>query len=192
MFFFFLQCHYFNNYILGKTCSFNPGYVTGGKAIIVGTENTEDDCAILVKRTEPTARGASWSVRGKTCWADFGNRFVSAVSVRENLRACFFEGTFSPIPIYILILFVLIYVFAKYLSVIVIIGDCSCRNHKLNGFGNCEGRNITIGSYTGPLCYVKEPTGCSDLQGPEKLRWSWEPCQSKGKIYTSITRHCNI
>ena len=94
-----LHCHYFNNFKLAKPCSFYSGDVTGGREIRVGMRNNEDECARLVKMTEPTARGAKWYT-WQSCYAEFGNQAV----VRGSGRACLFAGTFSSIPVCYLII----------------------------------------------------------------------------------------
>ena len=62
------------------------------------------------------------------------------------------------------------------------IGGCSCSNHiSFSGYGNCqqlyEGR---------PLCYVNEPSACSDLRDSntetEGIQWSFEAC-GNGKMW---------
>ena len=52
--------------------------------------STEDECARLVKNTEPRASGATWGVQQGDCYAELGNQISSS----QGYRACLFEGTF--------------------------------------------------------------------------------------------------
>lgn len=62
---------------------------------------------------------------------------------------------------------------------IVFSGDCSCSNFvdSTSGFGNCQ--KIEIAS-KGPICYVNEPTNCSDrsLSSRMERNYSSEACKN--------------
>ena len=57
-------------------------------------------------------------------------------------------------------------------------GDCSCSNFVDNtsGFGNCQKIEIQ----TGPICYVKELSNCSDLLLSSRMErnYSSEACKN--------------
>ena len=55
--------------------------------------------------------------------------------------------------------------------------ECSCSEEVgARGYGNCHQ------SYNGPICYVNEPTTCTDVVnagGGGRTGYSWEACQSR-------------
>jgi hypothetical protein len=69
----------------------------------------------------------------------------------------------------------------NHFSYFVIADDCSCRNFVDSaGFGNCE-----LSNHNGPLCYVNEPSSCTDLVTVvEGEQYSNEACAKiSGNIY---------
>ena len=46
------------------------------------------------------------------------------------------------------------------------------------GYGNCKKSYWTENSQgKGPICYVKEPSNCTDLQKADDDQYSWEACK---------------
>ena len=64
-----------------------------------------------------------------------------------------------------------------------ILGGCNCKDFvNPNGYGNCNKKYKK-----GPICYVNQPTSCSDIK-PSKSnageRLSWEACKGTyGYLY---------
>ena len=87
-----LHCNDLYNCKLARACSFSDGDVKGGSEDGLGYTNSEDECAILVKKKKPTATGATWQTSGmwkRYCYAEFGDRIGS----KSGYRACLFKGT---------------------------------------------------------------------------------------------------
>ena len=61
-------------------------------------------------------------------------------------------------------------------NLLIIIEECSCSNfvEDIYGYGNCS-----LSYEKGPICYVNEPSNCTDLafSSRVKKRYSWEACK---------------
>ena len=86
-----------STFLLAPLCSFADGNVVG-LHMYLNVTNSEDECAILVKKKNPKATGAlldSRNKRLKLCYAVFGDRIKRS----SALRACLFPGTLLSITI---------------------------------------------------------------------------------------------
>ena len=68
---------------------------------------------------------------------------------------------------------------------------CTCTSFvNKNGYGNC----MKEFNGKGPLCYVKEPSTCTDLEGStiaDGRNYSWNACSNQGyhfNIFISISK----
>ena len=76
-------------------CVFYDGHHSraGGVYRKVGNKNTEQECAELVKATEPSAIGAIWDTDGSNrCYAAIGT--ASTLAADNRYRACLFTGKY--------------------------------------------------------------------------------------------------
>ena len=68
--------------------------------------------------------------------------------------------------------------------------DCSCSNHTAGIFGRCRSKYERSKYKSGPMCYVNEPSNCTDLVfSKSQKRWySWEACVKsiKGNWYVCV------
>jgi len=64
--------------------------------------------------------------------------------------------------------------------------DCKCHPEMFDsvGYGNCQKSYWTDVMPEGPICYVKEPSNCTDLQKAGNSQYSWEACKLR-------TENCN-
>ena len=67
---------------------FVVGRGSGGNAKFIGNTTTDDECANLVRRTEPRANGASRSRYG-SCYAEFG---ATGSDGSHIYRTCLFRS----------------------------------------------------------------------------------------------------
>ena len=75
-------------------CKFFVGFAAGGTWKRIGRANTDDECAALVTRKEPSANGATWdsdvdSSTGGGCFAEFG---AIGKTIARGYRTCLFKG----------------------------------------------------------------------------------------------------
>ena len=68
-------------------CVFTEGDVEGEREYI-GKVDNEKKCADKVRREKPLATGATWSKKGKGCYADSGR----SIKKDELNRSCLFRG----------------------------------------------------------------------------------------------------
>ena len=85
-----------SNIYCSETCEFFDGYVQSPTQEDLDDANTEQECARLVKKTKPSAIGATWYKSGSrkyTCTADFGYgaKIVYSPSYPHH-RGCLFSG----------------------------------------------------------------------------------------------------
>ena len=65
------------------------GELTGGGGEQVGVTSTDDECANLVRRTDPKANGASRHQNSGRCYAEFK---TTSSDTDRNWRHCVFRG----------------------------------------------------------------------------------------------------
>ena len=53
------------------------------------------------------------------------------------------------------------------------------------GYGNCK-TSWSFGGKTGPICWVNQPSVCTDKTRHSFGEYSWEACLKKGNIHTPL------
>ena len=82
----------FHNYT--GVCEFSDGYVLSDNAEQIGTADTDNECAILVFTTRPSALGVTWYADGSNeCYAESGG-LPEMVDYENDYRMCMFPGKY--------------------------------------------------------------------------------------------------
>ena len=66
------------------------------------------------------------------------------------------------------------------MNIFLLLGDCSCSDAVHSGFGpKCE-KDLNKHGRTGPICYVNQPSTCTDkVVAGAKGYYSWDACLNK-------------
>ena len=71
-----------------EICQFGDGSIGAGEDFNLGQTNGEQDCAHLVKKTNPNAMGATLYGANNHCYAEYGTEIIRG----GGHRHCFFPS----------------------------------------------------------------------------------------------------